>query len=694
MPLEELSANRPFVKGDETYRSIIENMGLGLMEVDLEGIIQFTNESFCTMVGYSAEELKDNKALEIFVTEGSLSESLVKEHSSKRLHGEHSVYEIQMTKKNGSRIWTMIGGGPLFSKDDQMIGTIGIHLNVTDKKSKEVSLRRLVKELAVKKKESEQKQTFLKAINDFSGQIADKESILEIADTITTNVINKFNFEDCIIYVLDDAEKSLNQASAFGAKKNALGGINNPIKIPIGKGIVGSVGETGNAEIVNDTSADSRYIVDDSVRLSEISVPIIYNGKVLGVIDSEHSRQNFFTEEHLETLTTIASLSSSRLKSAMAWEKAEKAREELGESESKLRNIIDVALDAVVLIDDRGMVTAWNQQAKETFGFSRDEAIGKRLSELIIPKQYKAAHEKGMKKFHKTGEGPVLNNRIEITAIGKDRDEFPIELSISPIRVDDKHFFSAFLRDISEQKANQEKIERALEQERELNELKSKFVSMASHEFRTPLTTIKVNIDLLTHRLSEMEKVEGPIEKNIKRIENEVERLKNLMNDVLTIGRIEAGKVDVRLQKINLVYLVNKVIEESFSAQEDGRKVAFTVYGKEKEVELDPIIFEHITSNLISNAFKYSMERDEPDVNIEFKKKHVALVVRDHGIGIPKDDLDKISETFFRASNVGNVQGSGMGLAIVNQFIKLHKGSMELESRENEGTTVTVKIPL
>jgi signal transduction histidine kinase len=217
---------------------------------------------------------------------------------------------------------------------------------------------------------------------------------------------------------------------------------------------------------------------------------------------------------------------------------------------------------------------------------------------------------------------------------------------------------------------------------------------MASHEFRTPLTTIKVNTDLLTHRLAGINGAESPVKKSIQRIENEVERLLNLMNNVLTIGKIEAGRIEVNLQKINLVYLVHKVIEESFSHQEDGRKVAFTVYGKEKEVEMDPNIFEHITSNLISNAFKYSMEKEEPEVNIEFKESYVTLVVRDHGIGIPKKDLDKISESFFRASNVGNVQGSGMGLAIVNQFVLLHKGTMNLESNEKEGTTVTVNIPL
>lgn len=693
MPVENLSDKVSFVKGDEKYRIIIDNMNLGLLEVDLEGVIQHANASFCKMVGYDSGELIGNSAAELLLSRGSLSEKLVEEHSSKRLKGQHSVYEIQVTRKDGLRIWVMIGGGPLHDQAGNVVGTIGIHLNVTDKKKNEEGLKRLVHQLAQKNEESERQQEFLKAINDFSNLIADKQTITEIAEIMTSSAMEKFGFEDCIIYVIDDEEGVLNQASAFGLKKDELGGVRNPIRIPLSQGIVGTVGKTGKAEIVNDTSKDPRYIVDDTVRLSEISVPIIYDKKVLGVIDSEHSQKNFFTQEHLDTLTTLASLASARLKSAIAWEKAEEIRVELVESESKFRNIIDTALDAVVMINGKGIVTEWNHQAKEIFGYSGEETIGKKLSKLIIPEQYQAAHEKGMKKFHKTGEGPVLDQRIEITAIGKNRDEFPIELSISPIKVNNQHFFSAFLRDISEQKANQEKIEKSLERERELNELKSKFVSMASHEFRTPLTTIKVNVDLLNHRLAGVENAE-PIMKNLNRIDNEVERLKSLMNDVLTIGRIQAGKVDINLQKTNLVYLVTKIVEASTAGQSDGRKAAFTVYGKEKEVKIDPNVFGHIISNLISNAFKYSEGKDEPEVAISFKKEQVELMVRDHGIGIPKKDLENISDTFFRASNVGNIQGSGIGLAIVNQFVKLHNGTVDLASAENKGTTVTVSIPL
>ena len=692
MPTKKTITTKPFIQGDDQYRNLIDNMKLGLLEVDLEGFVQYVNDSFCRMTEYQQEDLVGKKASEILVSKGSLSDKLVEEHSASRKEGNHSVYEVQITKKNGLRIWVLIGGGPLYNKDGEVIGSIGIHHDFTEKKQNEESLKKLVRELAIKNREFLQQQEFLKAINEFSTVVADQEVIHDLASVITENIVQRFGFEDCVIYVLDE-EDYLKQASAFGPKKDDYGGIKNPIKIKIGEGIVGTVAKTGVAEIIGDTTLDDRYIMDDQLRLSEITVPIIYDGKVLGIIDAEHPQKNYFTQEHLETLTTIANLTATKLRSAIVRDNQQKIQSELEESESKFRNIINSALDAVIMINSKGLVTEWNEKAEEIFEFTSQETLGKRLSELIIPQQYKASHEKGMKNFLKTGEGPVLNNRIEITAVGKKREEFPIELSISPIKVNEEYFFSAFARDISEQKANQKKIEKALEQERELNELKMKFVSMASHEFRTPLTTIKVNTDLLNHRLENTEGVNSAVFKNLGRIDNEVERLRKLMNDVLTIGRIEAGRIEVNLQKANLVYLVNKVIKESFNHQKDGRKVAVSVYGKEKDVKVDGPIFEHIVTNLISNAFKYSEGKDEPEVNMDFRQEEVILTVKDHGIGIPKNDLESIFDTFYRASNVGNIQGSGVGLAIVNQFVKLHHGTMDLKSKEGKGTTISVKIP-
>jgi len=166
-------------------------------------------------------------------------------------------------------------------------------------------------------------------IHDFVKEVLEQDSIDEILWSICTNVISKLGLEDCVIYLFDKERKFLIQKAAYGPKSPLAKEIASSITIPLGEGVVGTVAKTGIAEIVNDTTKDPRYIVDDEFRFSEISVPLIQDGKVFGVIDSEHSQKNFFTDYHLQMLETIASLCSTRISYALAHEKLEEHKDQL-----------------------------------------------------------------------------------------------------------------------------------------------------------------------------------------------------------------------------------------------------------------------------------------------------------------------------------------------------------------------------
>lgn len=684
--------NGGFMQGDEKYRSILENMDLGLLEVDLEGVIQLANNSFCELSGYSKGDLIGQSAASLLVSKDGVSEKSVNSHSDKRLEGDHSVYEIQLTKKNGEKIWVLISGGPLYDDSGKVVGSIGIHHNFTEKKKAEEKQNDLIKEFAIINKQFFKKQEFLKAINDFSQLISDKESLEDLIAVITDNIVSRFNFEDCVIYILDQDTQLLNQVSAYGQKRDELGKVMNPIQIKIGEGIVGAVAETGKSEIILDTTRDKRYIVDDSFRHSEITVPIIYDDQILGIIDSEHSDKNFFTFDHLESLTTIANLIASKIKSTIAWEKHLTIEKELKESESKFRGIINSSLDAVIIIDSKGIITEWNNQSELTFGYKKKEAMGQLLSNLIIPKQHKSAHIKGMSHFHKTGEGPVLNKRIEITAIGKEREEFPIELSIIPIKVKGVYYFSAFLRDISEQKASQLKMEAALAKEKELNEMKSKFISMTSHELRTPLTTIRSNTELIEYQVDNSKDLDrAKLKKNVTRIDSNVDRLNQLINNILTIGKMDSNKVPFNPGKYDILNLIEKVVFPNLSVQD--RPIILNKKGAFYMLNVDQSLFIHIISNLLENALKYSKNEQSPELSVYFEPEQVKIEIKDYGMGIPKDEQSNLFDTFFRASNVGNIQGSGLGLSIVNEFVKIHNGSININSEVNKGTIFTILLP-
>jgi PAS domain S-box-containing protein len=539
------------------------------------------------------------------------------------------------------------------------------------------------------------KQQFLSAINRFVTNILDEEDLFSLAWEIVENVIAEFDFVDCVIYVVDEEKQCLVQLAAMGPKDQGNRKIKNPIEIPLGKGIVGSVAKTGKPEIIKDTTDDPRYFQDVGGFHSEITVPMFFENKVIGIIDSEHPEPNFFNQDHLETLTIIANLAASKLKNAQLKLQKEKSEKELRESESLLRTVIQTALDAVVSVDEKGLVTGWNPQSEAIFGWTAEEVMGKPMTENIIPVNYHEAHDNGMKNYLKTGHGPVLNQRFEITAMHKSGREFPIEIAIIPLNLGGKITFTAFIRDITLQKNAREELEKNLQKERDLSELKSRFVSMTSHEFRTPLTTIKQNVDLIDFVLEKKApEVKPEFEKYFERISSEIGRVSALMNDMLLLGKIEAGKVEIQLHPISILNLSRDIISKLSTGREDNRTIELNIKGLEREIQADKNLMDHILTNLLTNALKYSEGKPNPQLNINFENlSELQMNIRDFGIGIPEKDQKDLFSSFFRATNVKNIQGTGLGLSIVKEFVLMHKGEIQIKSELNKGTEFIVKIP-
>lgn len=249
--------------------------------------------------------------------------------------------------------------------------------------------------------------------------------------------------------------------------------------------------------------------------------------------------------------------------------------------------------------------------------------------------------------------------------------------------------------DISEQHRAEQDVRRALEKERELNVLKSRFVSMTSHEFRTPLTGIVSSTELLRHyhdRLSDEEKSEL-----FDQIEHSVERMTRMLDNILLIGRAESKGLQYKPVKANLKMFLHDVSEEARAAKYPGQERPSLVVecdGLDQEFLFDPVLLRHVLANLLSNAIKYSPEGGEVRLQASWADGQACFVISDQGIGIPEQDQAMLFESFHRASNVGSIAGTGLGLAIVKQAAELHGGSIELFSRPGEGTRFTVRLPL
>jgi PAS domain S-box-containing protein len=362
---------------------------------------------------------------------------------------------------------------------------------------------------------------------------------------------------------------------------------------------------------------------------------------------------------------------------------------QVAENEKRMRTVLESALDAVIAMDSDGMVCQWNAQAEQIFGHKSTEVMGEKLSSLIIPERDREAYERGMRQYLETGTGPVLNKRIEIMALNSHNEEFPVELSITPIRTSGVLIFYSFIRDISDRKRS----ERTL-----LDAIKSRddFLSIASHELKTPLTTLKLQAQLRLRKYSKndtsafaMDKIKRMVEGDVRQID----RLARLIDDMLDISRISSGKFTIHKEPMELCAVIKEMFDR-FKNQFDMAKCdAHIELCEELQGNWDRIRIEQVFLNLLTNAIKYG---DGKPIHITLTRegKWAQIRVRDEGIGIGKTDLARIFGRFERAISASEVSGLGLGLFIVKQIVEMHEGKIEVESQIGKGSTFTVRLPL
>jgi PAS domain S-box-containing protein len=247
-------------------------------------------------------------------------------------------------------------------------------------------------------------------------------------------------------------------------------------------------------------------------------------------------------------------------------------------------------------------------------------------------------------------------------------------------------------QNISALKQAEEDIQRSLEKEQHLNELKSRFVSMASHEFRTPLTAVLNSVSLLEKYVG-MDGKEDKQQNHLKRIRSATKHLTTILTDFLSLDKLEQGKFELNPALLDIKDFSSEILQDFEGMLQSNQNVNYTHEGP-TEVKLDKNMLTHVYNNLISNAIKYSPEGESVELKTIHDGKTLTIIVEDHGIGIPKDEQEQMFNRFFRANNATNIQGTGLGLNIVMNYIKMIEGDISFTSKENEGTTFTIILPL
>lgn len=329
-----------------------------------------------------------------------------------------------------------------------------------------------------------------------------------------------------------------------------------------------------------------------------------------------------------------------------------------------------------------------NEAFTRQTGYTLEEAKGKTPRILQGPKSDRPTLDKirtALKNWQ-----PI---QVDILNYRKDGSEFWSDLSIVPV-ADETGWFTHWVsiqRDITDRKQAEQEIYNALEREKELRELKSRFVSMVSHEFRTPLATILASSDLLKsfeHKLSHEKRQE-----RLNKIQTEVQTMTRLLDDILLIGKADAGRIDFNPAYLDLKLFCQDILDETRLLMSDRHTLAFTCQGKDFEVEADEKLLRHILTNLLSNAIKYSPRGGEINIRLQCEPMTIYFQVQDSGIGIPESDQARLFEPFHRASNVSNISGTGLGLSIIKYATELHGGCIRITSQEGVGSTFTISIP-
>ena len=393
--------------------------------------------------------------------------------------------------------------------------------------------------------------------------------------------------------------------------------------------------------------------------------------------------------------------------------------------------------EGVLVVNEDQIIVQVNDSAEEMFGYENNELIGQHLN-LLIPSHVHEKHDTYFKQFIEKGESRKMGIGRDLFGIKKNGNKFPVEAGLSPFQYGNYNFVLSLVTDITTRKENEKeindlnqalekkvsqrtnelkrtvnqlydfnkeleqeikkrkqaetKIKNSLKKERELNDLKTKFLSLVSHEFKTPLSGILSSATLIGKYQKEDQQANR--EKHLNTIKNKVHYLTNILNDFLSIERLESGKVNYKFEEFSLVGLVNEVVYSANINLKNGQEINYPKNLEDCILKQDKSVLELVLSNLLSNAIKYSNEDTTINFDIQQAGHMLFFEVKDQGIGIPQKDQKHIFERYFRAENALLNQGTGIGLNIAMVHLQNLGGDISFESKEGKGSIFKVKIPI
>ena len=363
------------------------------------------------------------------------------------------------------------------------------------------------------------------------------------------------------------------------------------------------------------------------------------------------------------------------------------------ETEAHVRLILGGALDAVVSTDAADVIHYWNPQAERTFGWTAAEALGKRFGELVLPPEPRQDYDRDRDRFLATGEAPSVNQRIEVEGQRKDGSRLPLELAVTAVKAWETWSFNVFARDITERRRADEERAQLLQKAQEVGRAKDEFLALLSHELRTPLSAIVGWAHML--RTSELD--EATRARAIETIDRNAKLQNQLIEDILDVSRIVAGKFHVERRSVDLAKVV-EAARDTVAPMAASRKVELAVSAGAPSLLTigDPDRLQQVAWNLLSNAIKFSPPGARVTIELARRAEFFEMTVRDLGAGIDPAFLPHMFERFRQGADPGAKRhgGLGLGLSIVRHIVEMHDGTVEAHSEgSGRGATFIVRLP-
>lgn len=520
------------------------------------------------------------------------------------------------------------------------------------------------------------------------------DSLTDFASQITEVVVRTFHYADCGLMVVNQDKQEITRIRRAGPEM----AMPTHRILMDGQGLVPKAVREEHMVYAPDVRESPDYVTGDERSLSELVVPLKGTQKILGVLDFQASVIDAFSDRDQRLMVAFAERVAPILENVLLYDElrqyaiqleshvAERTLE-LQQTKEELETIIRSSPDAIVLLDKKGIIKQGNLAWLSMVGVSYPEVHDNPIVKFLNSEDRETFQEA----LKQTLEDELENDISVILHNKSFHRDIPVEVSIAPILEGREGGAVCNIRDMTQHKETERVLREALDKSKELSELKTKFVTMASHEFRTPLTTILSSSDIVStyyDRLSTQ-----AILSHLQKIIREVGYLNKLIEDIVIIGRDGDEGFKPNFAVHDLIDLVRKRVNHVKVNDGNHHPIRVKISDRCRSVITDEKLITYIIDNVVENACKYSPEGEPILLEITYVNV-IRITVRDKGIGIPQADLEHLFDTFYRGNNVGNIRGTGIGLAIAHDAIVAMGGQIDVRSKVNSGTVVSIQLPL